>query len=321
MATQKAQGTYEEQYNLLESYANELKKRIPGTSVWIQTELQENPGHHRRAGCRPIIGLDGCHLKGVHKGQLLSAVGIDGNNGMYPIAYAIVEQETRDSWTWFLTFLREDLQIYSSVHYAFISDKQKGLEQSIKDLFPNSEHRHCVRHLHNNLKGDGHTGLALKQLLWAVARANTMSQYDKAMEELQKASFLAWKWCVDRPACHWSRSHFKDQIKCDILLNNHSESFNKSVLDARKKPILPCLEDIRKALMVRLNHRRNSAAKWRCMVGPRIEKLLKKNAVWSHEYRALESSDMRFEIQGRGVACQSGVVSQHSVQLDTMSCT
>ncbi|XP_040374598.1 uncharacterized protein LOC121052790 [Rosa chinensis] len=141
------------------------------------------------------------------------------------------------------------------------------------------------------------------------------------MEELQKTSFFAWKWCVDRPACHWSRSHFNDQIKCDFLLNSHSESFNKSVLDARKKPILPCLEDIRKALMVRLNHRRNSAAKWRCKVGPRIEKLLKKNAVWSHEYRALESSDMRFEIQGRGIACQSGVVSQHSVQLDTMSCT
>ncbi|XP_061993846.1 uncharacterized protein LOC133711767 [Rosa rugosa] len=30
---------------------------------------------------------------------------------------------------------------------------------------------------------------------------------------------------------------------------------------------------------------------------------------------------MRFEIHGRGVACSSGVISQHAVQLDNMACT
>lgn len=42
------------------------------------------------AGCRPIIGLDGCHLKGPYGGQLLADVGADFNDGMYPIAWAIV---------------------------------------------------------------------------------------------------------------------------------------------------------------------------------------------------------------------------------------
>jgi hypothetical protein len=49
-------------------------------------------------GCKPIIGVDGCFLKGPFKGQLLSAVGRDGNNNMYPIAFAIVEAEVKDSW-------------------------------------------------------------------------------------------------------------------------------------------------------------------------------------------------------------------------------
>ncbi|XP_040372479.1 uncharacterized protein LOC112192744 [Rosa chinensis] len=333
-AVKLAQGSHEDQYNLLESYAHELKKKNPGTSVWIQTELDEDLTRFKRiyicleplkigwrAGCRPIIGLDGCHLKGVHKGHLLTAVGIDGNNGIYPIAWAIVESECRDSWTWFLELLRVDLQIYHSVHYAFISDKQKGLEQAIKDLFPFSEHRHCVRHLHNNFKGDGFGGLELKQKLWAVARACTMRQYEHAMEELKKSSVGAWGWCMDRPAKHWSKSHFKDTFKCDILLNNHSESFNKSLLQARKKPILGCLEDIRTSAMVRVCNRRNSGHNWKCRVGPRVEKLLKKNAEWSHEYRALQSSEMRFEIQGRGVGCASGVITQHSVQLDKKSCS
>ena len=46
-----------------------------------------------KAGCRPLIGLDGCFLKGYYGGQLLSAVGQDGNNQIYVIAYAIVDVE------------------------------------------------------------------------------------------------------------------------------------------------------------------------------------------------------------------------------------
>lgn len=170
-AEKMAQGKFEDQYNLLESYAHELKKRNPGTSVWIQTELDGEITRFKRiyiciealkrgwkAGCRPFIGLDGCHLKSVHKGQLLSAVGIDGNNGIYPIAWAVVEQETKDSWTWFLEFLKVDLDIHHSIHYTFMSDKQKGLEQVLKELFPDAAHRHCVRHLHNNFKLDGFRG-------------------------------------------------------------------------------------------------------------------------------------------------------------------
>nr|GLL33706.1 cell division cycle protein 27 homolog B isoform X2 [Ipomoea trifida] len=40
-------------------------------------------------GCGPIIGLDGCFLKGVMKGELLAAVGRDLNNQMYPIAWTV----------------------------------------------------------------------------------------------------------------------------------------------------------------------------------------------------------------------------------------
>ena len=53
-------------------------------------------------GCRPLIGLDGCHLKGPFGGILLIAVGTDANGGMYPIAWAQVEAENNESCEWFL---------------------------------------------------------------------------------------------------------------------------------------------------------------------------------------------------------------------------
>lgn len=50
--------------------------------------------------CRPLIGLDGCFLKGDYGGQLLAAVGKDGNNQMIPIAFALVwKLEEEVSWS------------------------------------------------------------------------------------------------------------------------------------------------------------------------------------------------------------------------------
>jgi hypothetical protein len=75
--------------------------------------------------CGPLIGLDACFLKGEHGGQLMAAVGQDGNNQMFPIAYAVVEAETKESWQWFLNLLLEDLNTIQHNQYAFISDQQK----------------------------------------------------------------------------------------------------------------------------------------------------------------------------------------------------
>lgn len=54
-----------------------------------------------KSGCRLVIGLDRCFLKTVCIEQLLSAVGRDGNNQMYPIFHAVVDVESTDSWRWF----------------------------------------------------------------------------------------------------------------------------------------------------------------------------------------------------------------------------
>lgn len=48
-----------------------------------------------------LIGLDGCFLKGVIKGQILVVVGRDDNNQMYPIAWAVVDKEITKTWSWF----------------------------------------------------------------------------------------------------------------------------------------------------------------------------------------------------------------------------
>ncbi|CAL2231478.1 unnamed protein product [Prunus armeniaca] len=185
--------------------------------------------------------MDETFIKGLYLGQLLAVVGIDGNNGMFLIAYAIVEIENKDTWEWFIQNLIVDLGIENGHAYAFISDKQKWLGLALADLIPNAEHRHCVRHFYNNFKAS-YSSLILKQILWDAARATTKPWWQCHMERLKIESEEAWKWLYPKSTEHWSRSHFKQHYKCEILLNNLCEAFNASILKARGKLILGMLE-------------------------------------------------------------------------------
>ena len=57
-------------------------------------------------------------------GTPLTAVGIDPNDCIYPIAMAVVEVECKDSWMWFLNTLKSDLGIKNTYPWTIMTDKQ-----------------------------------------------------------------------------------------------------------------------------------------------------------------------------------------------------
>ncbi|CAN1122798.1 hypothetical protein LINPERHAP2_LOCUS1525 [Linum perenne] len=57
--------------------------------------------------------------------MLLAAVGKDGNNQVYPIAWAVVEGENTSSWTWFIQTLKEELGIEDGRGWSVISNQHK----------------------------------------------------------------------------------------------------------------------------------------------------------------------------------------------------
>jgi hypothetical protein len=137
------------EYSKLFDYALELKRSNPGTSVHIALDPEETDHVFQRMyicldacrrgfldGCRRVIGLDGCFLKGPMKGELLSAIGRDANNQIYPIAWAVVEYENKNSWAWFLGHLQKDIRIpYGAEGWVFITDKQKVIGTTTYDMY------------------------------------------------------------------------------------------------------------------------------------------------------------------------------------------
>lgn len=311
ISVEMLEGSSAQQFSLLNSYAAEILKTNVGTTV----KLKVKPGSESEVkfkrfyicwgalkkgfmgGCRPVIGLDGCHLKGPHGGILLTAVGIDANNCIYPLAYAVVEKEKKKTWLWFLELLGEDLKIENSFRFTFMSDKQKGLIDSVSTLFPNASHRFCVRHMYNNFKGE-FKGLVMKEILWKAARATTVPHFIKAMEEMKAVDPRACNWLCERPPVHWSRSHFDTFPKCDILLNNLCESYNSAILPAREQPIISMLERIRLILMETIHKRRDAMMRCKHPICPKTVKRIEKTKDELHNWIPRWFGSDHYEVYG-----------------------
>ena len=65
------------------------------------------------------------------------AVGRDENNQMFPIAWAVVDKETNESWSWFIENLQADLCIGDGLGWAIVSDMQKVSNFNQSDYFIN----------------------------------------------------------------------------------------------------------------------------------------------------------------------------------------
>ncbi|XP_019184396.1 PREDICTED: uncharacterized protein LOC109179346 [Ipomoea nil] len=321
-------------FNKIWDYKLEIQKRNPRTSVEVKETDLLYDGRPRflrmyfcweasKDGykfCRKLIGVDGCHLKSKFGGILVTAVGIDGNDSIFPLAYALVEGETKESWSWFLKFLKRDLEITTEDQHelTFISDKQKGLLPAFEAVLPHASHRFCVRHLHGNMKVAGFVGKAMKDALWAAAKATTVNMFYDAMAEIKGLDVEAYKWLSDKHPSEWSRSHFTPYSKCDALVNNISESFNAMLLDAREKPLISCLESIRKLMMTKIFDSREKVVAWKGPFCPTIMKKLDLIEQAAGNCLGNQSDEHLFEVR---CMAGNGSLEQHTVDLFRRACS
>ncbi|GJU53821.1 hypothetical protein Tco_1227535 [Tanacetum coccineum] len=167
---------YAVQYSLLRDYANELQRCNPDTTVKIDVYGKKDPkktirmfrriyvclGALKRGfkeGGRKLLGLDGAFMGGQYPEQLLRVVGMDANNGIYPVA---------------------------NFNFTFITDRQKGLLPTIAKLFPSAEHRFCVRHINENMNLTWKGG-DYKEMLWRCATSTTIVKFEKHMDVMVSA--------------------------------------------------------------------------------------------------------------------------------------
>ncbi|XP_071901085.1 uncharacterized protein [Coffea arabica] len=200
-ALEALRGNDMEQYYKLWDYVATVKKSNHDSHISLQIDrrnVEERATFQRiyyglgalkndfLKGCRPIIGLDGYFLKSPFGGQLLTTLGRDANENMFPISFAVVKVENYDSWSWFLWELITQIgRGNKGVAYTFISDRQKGLVHAIEELFLESEHRFCLKHMFENFK-QRFRNQDLRDMFWEVAAVASMPEYETALANLER---------------------------------------------------------------------------------------------------------------------------------------
>ncbi|CAA7044423.1 unnamed protein product [Microthlaspi erraticum] len=131
-------GTDDDSYIGLPEYLYMLKLANPGTVADLETEKDEEgvdrflylflsfgasiKGFRR---LRHVIVLDGNHLNSKFMGTLLTASGQDANFQVFSLAFAVVDSENNESWTWFLQKL--DRILADSTSLTIISDRHPAI--------------------------------------------------------------------------------------------------------------------------------------------------------------------------------------------------
>ncbi|XP_021754670.1 uncharacterized protein LOC110719977 [Chenopodium quinoa] len=278
-------GEYAEQYGLLYRYANEIKRSNPQNTI----KFKLNSGVFKRVymcfdaikkgfldGCRPFFGIDGCFLKGPFGGKLL-VVGRDGNNQMFPIAWACVEVESTETWGWFLQLLVDDLGTPDGFGYTIMSDQQKGLLKAVSIVWIRADTRCCARHVYCNFRQVFGGGLFYRRGFWKIAKSTTENGFKRNMELFAAISLPAAKGLLKRNYKKWVRAFLTTTRTCESIENNMNEVFKAYILTSRHKPIITMLEDIREGLLERLHKKRDFITNKDIEICPRLQARLEKS--------------------------------------------
>lgn len=254
------------EYSRVFDYHLELLRSNPGSTVAVTLDPDVHDRHVFErtyvclddckkgfmAGCRRVVGLDGCFLKGTVHGQILCTIGRDANNQMYPIAWATVEVDSYDSWYWFLSFLQKDIQInHHGDGWVFISGQHKGLTRAVNEICPQAEHRMCGRHIYANWRKQ-HKEKIYQKIFWACAKASDKTGFNCHRAKLAQKTVEGVQDIMKTNPEHWSRDFFKLGSYCDFVENNMCESFNNSIMRARFYPMITSHEIIRNKVMARI---------------------------------------------------------------------
>ncbi|XP_039135516.1 uncharacterized protein LOC120272744 [Dioscorea cayenensis subsp. rotundata] len=275
-------------YDLLLWYASKVTETNPDSIVLIEKDGErfrlgffcfQASLDGFRMGCRPMLFLDGTHLLGRYGGILLGATGKDGNEGFFQLAFAIVDNETDDNWTWFILKLGDALYGDDEYHdiITFISDRSKGLVNGVSKVFPSATHGYCLCHLQANfLKSNSQLGKILKDECWRlianVAYACTSTEFDAATNELQQMSSEAHSSLLHKlDVSHWSNYLFIGR-RWGEMYSNVAEWFNSWIREARHLPICNIVDSIRFKMMNMMCDRREHCQTWDTYLYPTIHK-------------------------------------------------
>ncbi|CAI9294403.1 unnamed protein product [Lactuca saligna] len=177
-----------------------------------------------------------------------------------------------------------------------ISYQHKGLLEAIKEVLPYVLHRQCSQHIYANLR-KVYSEIQLRNLFWKAAKSTVEGEFKNHMDAIRQISPGAYEHLMTREPNTWCMAFFSTGLACEDVENSMAECFNAVILDARKKPLLTMLDEIRLYMMDRFYNLKELAKKWEGDVCPFAIKKLEEFGEDLKFWRVHPSGHNEFEVR------------------------
>lgn len=313
-AREQLQGSYKESYNQLPWFCEKMVEANPGSTIKLFTGDDKRfhrlfvsfhaSRHGFEYGCRPILFLDTTSLKSKYHETLLTATALDGDDGVLPVAFAIVDTENFHGWNWFLKQLRS--VVPNSPSITFVFDREKALENTVLEVFENAYHGYSIYHLVENFKknlkgpfhGDGKGSLPVTFI--SAAHAMRIDAFKMYMEQIRRVSSNAYNWALQIEPEHWTNALFKGE-RYNHVTSNVVGLYRNWIEEVRELPIIQKVEMLRCKMMELSKTRRVNSSRWTSRLTPSKEEKLLEETMKAQGLKVLFSSDTLFEVHDNSI--------------------
>jgi len=184
------------------------------------------------------------------------AVGLDGNRQPVPLAYGFATTETVQSWTWFLSRLKESLANICEV--SLLTNVSQSSDRALSLVFPLSYRGYCCLDLLNKLLSRTRLPEHVKTLFWQTCKSSTMSEYQYHLSNLLHAVPHQRQWIESLGFEKWARAFYPNN-RFNIYTFNNSDVLDLMRFDHRNLGICDLIETMRQKTEHLWTQRRNYA--------------------------------------------------------------
>ncbi|GAA0144293.1 hypothetical protein LIER_04781 [Lithospermum erythrorhizon] len=320
----KIQGSSEESYNQLPYMCEKIVEKNPGSVAKIITDNDNRfqslfvsfyaAVQGFRRSCRPLIFLESTPLKSEYQEILFIANAVDADDGFFPIAFAVVGIENETNWRWFLDLLKSSLS--ASEALTFVSDREKGLRDTLLEVFDNAYYGYSIFHLLENFKRvltgpfNGDRGLLPRYFLDA-AHALRLTSFKNFTEKIKQISSQGYDWVIQCEPEYWTSLLFKGE-HYNHITGNVAESYIKLMDDTIDQSIDCKLEAMINMISEMVSTRHKESNGWTSKLAPTKERKIQEEAFKACNLKVLCSSSVLFEVHDD---CS------HVVNIESRECT
>ncbi|XP_019237012.1 PREDICTED: uncharacterized protein LOC109217236 [Nicotiana attenuata] len=188
--------------------------------------------------CRPIVVVDGSHLKSYYTGTFVSASTSDG------AAYGVIDSENDAAWTWF--FEQFKIAYGDRENMCIASDRNESIIKSVSRVYPDVPHFACIWHLWSNIYNKFKKSHAkLSEIYFSMAKVYTQAEFDSLVEKVEMVDIRVKEYLELAGYEKWARL-YAPVNRGWTMTSNIVESINVALVSARKLPIYDFLEEVRK---------------------------------------------------------------------------